>query len=336
MVPVRLCQTAKWGRWGPRLRPEQLAQVARFAGVVGYRYSAETVRIYSAVVRRWFQFGGVPGHIDRPMLLAYLRARTHAVSDAAVNIDIKGLRLFYRVQAELGYASAVELSKIPQQRRQHAGMPRVLDEEAVGALLASLPLDDFSGLRDYAMIRLILETGLRPGEVAAMEVVDVLEDRALYVHAVGTRGRDRYVPITEELWGVLHGYMHARTQRGVGRLRAFWVTVYNKPLRGPRAVWDVVSRRMWAGLGRRAGVADLQRAATGRAWRGHYPHELRATCCARWLEKGMDLVSVAALMGHVDVSSTARYLGVDMAAMREAIAHHPRARRVSVDVDVEG
>ncbi len=305
--------------------------VARFEGVIRYRCAAETVRLYGAAVRRWMQVGGVGGHIDEALLLRYLGARRDAVSDAAVAIDVKGLRLFYRVQAELGDASIEELKKLPQAKRPVYRLPRVLDDEAIAAVLTSLPLDEFAGLRDYALFRLILETALRSGEVAAMEVPDLLQDGTLYVHALGARGRDRYVPLSEDLRGVLDGYLHARAQRGAGGARALWLTVRNAPLRGPRAVWDIVSTRMWAGIHARAGVADLQRAASGRAWLGHYPHELRATCCARWLANGLPITAVAQLMGHADVSTTARYLGVDLGALRDALAHHPRARRVGTE-----
>lgn len=336
MVPLALCETPRWGRRGPRLGPEAQRILSRFEGVIRFRCAAETVRLYGAAVRRWLQFGGVPGHIDVSLLLRYLGARRDAVSDAAVAVDVKGLRLFYRVQAELGDAAAEELLKIPKVTRPTHRLPRVLDADAIARVLTSLPLEDFSGIRDYALLRLLLETGLRSGEIAAMEVMDMLTDGTLYVRSVGARGRDRYVPLSEDLRGVLQGYLHARAQRGAGRMRAMWVTAHNKPLSGSRAVWDIVSKRMWAGIHSRAGVADLQRAAVGRAWRGHYPHELRATCCARWLASGLPITAVAQLMGHADVSTTARYLGVDLGALRDALAHHPRSRRVGAEtVDSE-
>lgn len=243
--------------------------LARFAGVIRYRYAPESVRIYSAVVRRWMQFGGLPGHIDGALLIRYLHARRDVVSDAAVNVDIKGLRLFYGVQIELGDASAVELEKIPRQRATVARQPRVLDESAVATLLTSIPIDTYDGLRDYVMIRLLLETGMRSGEVARMEVPDLLTDDSIYVPSPAGRAQDRYIPITGALAGLLRGYLHARAARGGSRVRAMWLTKHNRPLRGARAVWDVVSRRMWSALHRRAGVADLERAAVGRAWRGH-------------------------------------------------------------------
>lgn len=332
VLPLALCGVPAWGRRGPRLRPEAEAVLRRFAGVIGYRYAPETVRIYVATVRRWLQFGGHAGHIDHGLMVSYLARRREAVSDASVNMDIKGLRLFYRVQADLGDAAAEELAKIPKQRRTVARLPRVLSDEAVAQLLGSLRVDTFDGLRDYVMIRLLLETGLRSGEVAMMEVPDLLSDGTLYVHPLGSRGRERYVPLTPEMVGLLEGYLHARAQRGAGRMRAFWVSVYNKPLRGGRAIWDAVSARMWTALHRRAGVADLQRIAKTGPWRGHFPHELRATCAARWLANGMPILAVAKLMGHADVSTTARYLGVDLEILRDAVAVHPRARRV-VDGD---
>ena len=302
----------------------------RFAGVVGHGRAPETVRKYVAVVRRWLAFGGLPGHVDETVLLRFLASRRRVVSDASVVSEVRGLKAFYRVQVQLGEASESELLKLPKMRVPPVRMPRILGEDAVARLLTSLPLNDFLGLRDYAMIRLILETGLRSGEVHLMDVPDLL-DGSLYVHALGRRGRDRYVPVSDDLRGVLDGYLHARSQRGAGRLRAFWLTAHNKRIRNARGVWEAVQRRMWASLGSRSGVADLQRAAQAGGWRGQYPHLLRATCAARWLANGLPLTAVAQLMGHADVSTTARYLGVDLEPLRAAIAHHPRALRQACD-----
>ena len=170
--------------------------LSRFAGVIRYRYAPESVRIYSNAVRRWLQFGGLPGHIDGALLIRFLHARRAAVSDASVNVDIKALRLFYCVQVELCEASTAELEKIPKQRKTISRVPRVLDASAVGTLLASIPIDTYEGLRDYVMIRLLLETGLRSGEMARMEVPDLLADNTIYVPSPALRAQGRYIPVT--------------------------------------------------------------------------------------------------------------------------------------------
>lgn len=302
--------------------------MARFAALLGHSRAPDTSRLYVAAVRRWLQFGGLGGHIDADLLSSYMYARRKAVSDAAINIDIKALRAFYGLQADMGECTRTELAKIPKLRKPCARMPKVLDVDAVAAVLARIPLDSFAGLRDFAIIRLILETGLRAGEVARMETSDLLTDGTIYVHGKG--GRDRYVPVTDELAGTLQGYLHARAQRRPGNCPALWLTTLGKPLSDRRAVWDVVSKRIWAGIHARCGVMDLQRASVGRAWRGHYPHELRATFATRLLENGMPITAIAQLMGHVDVAVTARYLGVGVEHLRQAMSVHPRAVRVDV------
>lgn len=307
------------------MRDDQEALLARFAALLAHSRSQDTKRLYVAAVRRWLQFGGHGGHVDAELLTSYLYARRQAVSDAAVNIDIKALRAFYGIQSDLGESTRSEATKIPRQVKPQARLPKVLDAEAVALTLARIPLDTFSGLRDFTIIRLILETGLRAGECARMETSDLLTDGSIYVHGKG--GRDRYVTVTEELAGTLQGYLHARAQRRAGNCPALWLTTLGKPMRDRRSIWDVVSKRIWAGIHARCGVMDLQRASVGRAWRGHYPHELRATFATRLIERGMPITAIAQLMGHADIAVTARYLGIGIEHLRQAMALHPRATR---------
>lgn len=329
VIPRAYCQV--------ELTEAQLLAAARFGRwLLGSGRSPDTARLYVSAVRRWLFFGGLAEHLDRELLLRYLAQRRNSVAATTVNIDIKALRSFYRLQASYDACSDLEACKLPRLKgrdSQNARLIRTLSPEQVGEVLGSLPLDGYAGLRDYAMIRTLYETGLRSSELAAMQLGSVLDDRTIFVQR-GKGGVDRYVPFSAELQGVLEAYVVARARLRPGKKAALWLTRNGAPLRNGRSVWEIVSRRVWEALHASAGYARVR--STGRAWSGHYPHELRASFATTLLRNGCSITAIAQMMGHASIATTALYLGVDLEHLRAAVAHHPRALRiVGAELDPE-
>lgn len=298
--------------------------VARFDRVlVALHRSADTRRLYLSAVRHWLAAGGAPGHLDTEALARYLAGLRERLAPASVNVHIKALRAFYRVQADWGAASADEARKVPRQQRVPHRLTRFLLPEQIGEVLGTLPLDTFTGVRDFTIIRLIFETGMRAGEMAQLELGSLLDDGTVFVRGKG--GRDRYAPIGDEMRGTLDGYLHARRTLRPGKKVALWLARTGRPLANGRSIWEIVHRRLWLGLGRRGGYQAVER--SGRPWRGHYPHELRASFATAMMRGGCPITAIAQMMGHANVATTALYLGVDLDYLRGTLALHPRFKR---------
>jgi site-specific recombinase XerD len=326
VIPLDYCQAATAEALAPGLSIDAQGELARFDRYLAGRHrAANTRRLYAAAVRAWLGFGGVPGHVDGVVLARWLATRRRTCAVATVNLDLKALRAFYRLQVELGEATVADLQRIPRQRKVPPRAPRWLSDGQVGEVLGLCPLETFIGLRDYALVLTLYTTGLRAGELAGMGVGDFIDNEVIYV--VGKGGKPRYVPTGELLAGVLNGYLHARGRTRKGKRSAFWLRADGVPLRNGRSIWEIVSRRIWAALGARSGGRVITRG--GRPWTGHYPHELRASFATALLHRGMPLTAIAQLMGHADVATTAHYLGVDLEHLRAAARLHPRAARVS-------
>lgn len=310
---------------GSALSSDSQAAVERFARyLVALQRSPHTVRLYLGAVERWLVAGGEPGHIDSDRLARWLGRRRATVATNTVNLDVKALRAFYRVQHDWGECTAADLQRLPRQRRAPTRVPRVLSDEDVGRVLGTLPLDSFIGLRDYAILLTLYAAGLRASELIGMELGDVIDRDVLFVRGKG--GRDRYVPIGEQLAGVLDGYLHARAALRPGKRNAFWLRQDGRPLANGRSAWEIVSKRLWEALGVRCGDGRVLRG--GRPWTGHYPHALRASFATALLRRGCPLPAIGQLMGHSRLETTALYLGVDLEQLRTAAALHPRALRV--------
>lgn len=285
--------------------------------------------MYVGAVLRWLLFGGHAGHVDADRVAAFLAGRRRATSAATVNMDIKALRAFYRLQAAWGDASAADIGKIPRQRKIPPRLPRYLTDEQVGLVLAGCP-DTFVGRRDRAIVMTLYATGMRASELAAMHASHLLGDGLLYI--VGKGGKARYVPVGDLLAGILADYQKDRRTTRPRKGGNLWVAADGRPLASGRSIWRIVSTRIWQAIGLQAGLHKIKRGG-GRPWTGHFPHELRASCATALLHRGMPLPAVAELLGHDSIATTGLYTGADLAYLRDAASHHPRAR---LAVDASG
>lgn len=140
--------------------------------------------------------------------------------------------------------------------------------------------------RDLAIVTLLLHTGLRVGELCALKFSDIemSERKGSLVVRAGKGGKYREVPLNAEARKALKDYLEVRPK---------WEGPLFRSQKGgalsPSAVWRVVEK-----VGRAAGV-ELS------------PHTLRHTFGTNLLRGGTDLVSVATLLGHESLGTTAIY-----------------------------
>lgn len=288
------------------------------------RRSQVTVRAYMAVVRRYVEFSGhVPAGLD-PVLKYMAMRRDKRLAQASLNAEVAALRCWF------GWLKMVEPElwqpdRIPGMRKPPARVVRFLTDEEMGLLLAQPDLNTFTGFRDHVMMATLYQCGLRACELISMELGSIRLDGYLYVRGKG--GHDRLVPFGGAWHGLMESYLRLRSTVRPGKKTALWLREDGRPLRNARSVWEVVNRHARKALGLACGYTRLERTRAGRPWRGHYPHLLRTSFATALYQRGVNLVAISQMLGHANVETTAHYLGVDLAKLREAIGHHPRARR---------
>lgn len=193
-------------------------------------------------------------------------------------------------------------------------LPRTLSPEEAAALVESPPVDDAIGIRDRALLELLYATGMRASECLALRVEDV-NLSAGYVIPTGKGDRQRLIPVGAQ---ALHWVrLYLRTARGALVRRAdpgiLFANRAGRPL-SRQGLWGIIKK-----AARRAGV----RSAVS-------PHTLRHSFASHLLERGADLRSIQAMLGHADISTTQIYTHLPTSAIREMYRRfHPRARLVA-------
>jgi len=187
-----------------------------------------------------------------------------------------------------------------------------LTGEQASALMAAPGVTTSQGLRDTATIALMLCTGIREAELAALKVRDLRQrlggELALHVRE-GKGCKERLIPYGELSWvlalvdawtntaGIEGGPVFRGLYKGGEQLRPGRLSV--------RAIQYIVGSYPVAVNGKLVTVK---------------PHDLRRTYSRRLYEAGVDLVAIQQNLGHADVKTTLGYIGTLDAEKRRAPA----------------
>ncbi|MBF4763202.1 tyrosine recombinase XerC [Nocardioides islandensis] len=281
--------------------------------------SAHTVRAYlgdvSSLLGHAARLGrDDPGDVDLRTLRSWLanqqvtgRSRTTLARRATA------ARVFTAWLARTGRASADHGASLgsPKQLRT---LPPVLRADEADQLVrnAADAADDGSplGLRDAAMLELLYATGIRVGELVALDLDDVDRERNL-VRVFGKGRKERSVPFGHpaaralDRW-VTEGRAALMTDGAGG---ALFLGARGRRI-DQRAVRTLVHRR----IAEVPGAPDIG------------PHGLRHTAATHLLEGGADLRAVQELLGHASLATTQLYTHVTTDRLRRAYQQaHPRA-----------
>ncbi len=177
--------------------------------------------------------------------------------------------------------------------------PDVLTREEVQKLL-----DAAQNNRDKALILALLDTGARVSEFVALNVGDVDASGAVQIHH-GKGDKARTVYLGYKALKALRRWLWER-EDAYTLDSPLWTSLHH-PERGVRLTTNAV-RLILVRLGQRAKLT-----------RRISPHMFRRTFALWCLRDGMDIYTLARLMGHADIATLRHYLA--LAEMDAAAAH---------------
>jgi integrase/recombinase XerC len=291
---------------GPRAESEQLVTDYLRALELRKNISAFTQRNYRSDLVHFLDFLDERERpldaVDRLLVREYLSSLVDAeFAPPSIARKLSTIRSFFRYLREEGVVEADPLLGVRGPRRPKR-LPAFLTDEQVQTLIASADDDSPKGLRDRAVLELLYASGLRVGEVAALDVSDVdLHERAALVHGKGSR--ERMVVMGKPAARAVERYTsdgrpHLAKQKEI----ALFLNRDGTRL-SQRAIQIMVKRQALA--------AGIERSV--------HPHLLRHTFATHLLEGGAELRVVQTLLGHSNVNTTQIYTHVTDAAKRRTI-----------------
>ena len=231
---------------------------------------------------------------------------------------LSALRGLFRYACLMGRMESNPAESVPTPKVEKT-LPRHLRPAEIDALLeAPASREGPLGLRDRALLELLYGSGLRVGELVALNWRDVdLPARVLRV--IGKGDRERMAPFGEPAAGALREWLDA------------WEDVFRRRTGGEDGRQEPIflnaaGGRLSARSVRR--IIDRYVEVTAQA-AGAHPHALRHSFATHLLESGADLRSIQEFLGHASLSTTQRYMHVDTGRLLQVYREsHPRAKGV--------
>jgi integrase/recombinase XerD len=226
--------------------------------------------------------------------------------DTSVRRKVAALKVFFRFLEEQGVVNESPARKLKIKKPVENRVPTVLSNREVRALLAapkeqveelSVVRDHSAGsrnryfcaVRDNVILELLFSTGIRIGELVALNVTDVDLDRG-QIQITGRATRGRLVSLTsEDVVLAIRQYLDLRGERTLSTPALFVgrsgtrLTIYS--------IENIFKKHVR--------LAEIKRHVT--------PHSLRHTMAAMLVSSGADIKHVQELLGHASILSTQVY-----------------------------
>lgn len=230
--------------------------------------------------------------------LAALRAKGH--SSETVFRTYGGIRCAFRFWSREGLLVRNPMELVERPRRERALIRPMSPEQAARLLEAPDPCS-WDGLRDRAMMALMLDSGLRISEVLSLEAarVDWVNCAAV---VMGKGRKERSVPFSARTAQALLEYARERSQRRV-QAAQFFLGRTGKPICRSKM------RKLIVRYGRQAGIEGVRLS----------PHTLRHTFAVLYVRNGGDSFSLQEILGHSTLEMTRQYVNL---ARRDVAAQH--------------
>lgn len=252
------------------------------------RNTKQTVATKTLYLDRFQAYTSVPAEqIDRATIESYVTERLKIAGNPTINRELTTLKHFFNFLLERGYVDknpVVGVKKLPEKPRP---IKLLTDEELDRFFKWTRKNDPLI----YDLCVIAFNTGLRKSDIIKIRGEDIDSDkRTLAVNVSKLKGAELYLPLNDPAYEVLSrrkkpGYVFESPE--AEHLMDF----YKRFRRTREAV----------------GLNDFQF------------REFRHNCATRLLELGVDINTVKELLGHADITTTARYLKLVDERKRRAV-----------------
>lgn len=209
--------------------------------------------------------------------------------ESSINTRLRAIRAFFNFLEKEGMITenpVRDLSLLKQKKT----VIETFTREQLHAILRQPDQSTFTGFRDYTIMLLLIETGIRARELVSLSVSDIRwEDSQILVDGKGNK--ERLVPIQTTMKRQLKKYVAVR---GDIPSDALFVTIDNTPL-SRRQLQTRIQK-----YGRMANIKNVRCS----------PHTFRHTFAKMAVQNGADVFSLQAVLGHASLEMVRNYVNL--------------------------
>lgn len=274
---------------------EALQQFLFFKKAAGRR--DQTIKDYEIQIKHFFKLFPNCWEDELKLRQCFYEYLSHPIKPATYNLRLTYLKAFFRWCVEEGYLLKNPAEGLSRKKTES----RIVNiDPAILQKLIQLPdRKTFCGLRDYALILLTLDTGIRPKEAFSL-LIEHFDFKTLQVcipSEISKTGVTRVLPILPVTANAIKKLIATRHPEWDSKVPVF-CTVEGKPL--TRSIW---SKRLNE-YSKQLGVKIR-------------PYDLRHTFALLYLKNGGYELSLQRTLGHTTLEMTKRYVHFTQNDLRE-------------------
>ena len=241
---------------------------------------------------------------DRTVKLNYPDMRKdfgNTISDTTTNNYIRNMKVFFNYCLERKYIKVTPMENIKFLKAKRKMKDEITDIE-FRALIKAINITIYSEYRDYTIIQLIFDTGMRLTETLNLKLEDIdVERRTILIPAEINKGKkDRYVFFSNTMANILKSWIQYKDR--------YCNNEYLFPTKKGTIITASNFERNFRFYKQRAGIT-----------KNISPHGLRNNFAKRFLLSGGDIFMLSKILGHSSVTVTEQaYLDVTMTDIRKS------------------
>ena len=232
-------------------------------------------------------------------------APEHGISSSARARKLSAIKSFYKyltVRTKQLSENPVADLEYPKLRKS---LPKYLTMDQSAALLQSVSGPNEK--RDYAILMLFLNCGIRRSELVGLNLTDVYDDR---IRVVGKGNKERIVYFGSACRKAIDAYLVERNKKVLSDNRALFGSRDNNRI-SVTAVHRLVKKALL-----QAGLDETQYSA----------HKLRHTAATMMLSGGVDVKTVQEVLGHENLNTTQIYTHIENTELKIAAEANPLSK----------
>lgn len=233
-------------------------------------------------------------------------SRDRGLNNTSRARKVATIRSFYKYltnKAKLLDVNPVQDLDSPRLKKS---LPKYLNLEESMELLDSV--DGKNSSRDYCILTLFLNCGLRISELVSLNKTDVRGDQ---LRVLGKGSKERMLYLNDACQRALEDWLTERDSLTLVDQNALFVTLQNRKRISTAAVHKLVKKHLAA-----AGLDSTQ----------YSSHKLRHTAATLMLQNGVDVRTLQEVLGHDHLNTTQIYTHVDNEDLRTAAKANPLGR----------